>query len=62
MKFKVSDDKELVAEIREKIKQNGGFCPCKLIHNDDTRCICKEFMDQEKLGSCGCGLYIKLEA
>lgn len=61
MKFKVSDDKELVAEIKEKIKQNGGFCPCKLLKNEDTRCVCKEFTEQKELGSCGCGLYIKTE-
>lgn len=28
MRAHISDDKELVATIRESLKQNGGFCPC----------------------------------
>lgn len=61
MQIKVSDNKERVKEIREKIKANGGYCPCKLIKNKDTKCICKEFLDQKELGECHCGLYIKIE-
>lgn len=60
MKIRLSDNKELVAEIREKLKGNGGYCPCKIIRNDDTKCICKEFKEQ-KSGECHCGLYIKIE-
>lgn len=61
MKIKQTDDKEFAREVRRKIKENDGYCPCKLEKNDDTRCICKEFAEQEELGACGCGLYIKLE-
>jgi len=61
MQIKVSDNKERVKEIREKIKVNGGYCPCKLIKNEDTKCICKEFLEQKELGECHCGLYIKIE-
>ena len=58
MKIKVSDDKEHVKLIRQKLKENGGYCPCKIEKNNDTRCICKEFAEQES-GMCHCGLYIK---
>ena len=58
MKIKVSDDIEHVELIRQKLKENNGFCPCKLEKNNDTRCICKEFSEQES-GKCHCGLYIK---
>ena len=58
MKIKVSEDKEHVARIREQLKQNDGYCPCQLIRNDDTKCMCKEFREQET-GECHCGLYIK---
>lgn len=58
MKIELSTDKELVAEIRDKLKENGGYCPCKLEKTADTKCMCKEFQEQES-GECHCGLYIK---
>lgn len=44
--------------IRKAIKLNGGYCPCALVKTPDTKCICKDFLDQEE-GLCNCGLYIK---
>lgn len=61
MKIKLSDNKELVAEIRQKIKDNDGFCPCRLVKTEDTKCICKEFLEQTEPGECHCGLYHKVE-
>jgi len=58
MSIKLSEDKELVQEIREKIKENGDYCPCKIEKTDDTKCMCKEFREQEG-GECHCGLYVK---
>lgn len=60
MNIKVNSDKELVTRIREKLKENGGYCPCRLVKNEDTKCICKEFLEQEE-GMCHCGLYIKIK-
>lgn len=60
MRIKVSDNKELVKDIRTKIKENGGYCPCRIERNEDTKCICKEFREQ-KSGECHCGLYFKYE-
>lgn len=60
MKITVNTDKELVAIIREKLKANDGYCPCRLTKSDDTKCICKEFLEQED-GMCHCGLYIKVK-
>ena len=60
MKFRVTDDIELKEKIRQAIKENGGYCPCKLERNENTKCICKEFLEQG-LGPCHCGLYIKEE-
>ena len=59
MKIKLSNDKELVAEIKQKLKDNDGYCPCRLTKNDDAKCPCKEFRDQEEPGECHCGLYVK---
>ena len=58
MSIKLSEDKEIVQEIREKIKENGCYCPCKIEKTDDTKCMCKEFREQEG-GECHCGLYVK---
>ena len=58
--IRVSENKELVKTIREKLKENGGFCPCRLVKNEDTKCMCKEFREQEE-GECHCGLYVKIK-
>ncbi len=58
MVIKVSEDKELVEEIKTKLKENGGYCPCRLERTPDTKCMCKEFREQES-GDCHCGLFIK---
>lgn len=54
------EDKELVELIRQTLKQNGGYCPCALFKNEDTKCMCKDFKEQEE-GVCHCGLYIKIK-
>lgn len=61
MRIKVSDNKEVVEEVRKKLKENSGYCPCKLFKNEDTKCMCKEFREQTELGECHCGLYVKIE-
>lgn len=58
MMVKFNDDKELVAEIQQKLKENLGYCPCKLEKTQDTKCMCKGFREQKE-GMCHCGLYIK---
>lgn len=57
----INRDKEVVKDIKELINKNGGFCPCKIEKNEDTKCICKEFIEQEHTGYCNCGLYYKEE-
>ena len=60
MRIKVSEDKELVQEIREKLKENDNYCPCRIEKTPDTKCMCKEFREQS-VGECHCGLYVKVE-
>ena len=60
MEIKVNDDAKHVSEIRKKLKENDGYCPCRLEKNEDTKCICKEFLEQPN-GECHCGLYVKVE-
>lgn len=55
----INPDDELVAEVREALRANDGYCPCKVAHLPDNKCMCKQFRDQEE-GECDCGLYIKI--
>lgn len=61
MRIKVNPDKEYVKEIRDKLKENNGYCPCRISRTKDTKCMCKDFrdmVDEGKSGVCHCGLYI----
>ena len=60
LKIVVNDDKERVAYIREGLKRTGGYCPCKLIQDETTKCLCEEFREQEVEGYCHCRLYKKV--
>lgn len=65
MKIIQNPDKEYVRDIKKQLKDNGGYCPCQLIKNEDTRCRCKLFRDQlsrGELGACHCGLWIAVES
>jgi ferredoxin-thioredoxin reductase catalytic subunit len=39
-----------------EVKNNGGYCPCLLIKNEDTKCPCKDKRENKK---CICGLFIE---
>ena len=60
LKVKISEDTELVNQIRAKLKERNGLCPCKINDIPENHCMCKDFLNQE-LGECHCGLYIKTE-
>lgn len=59
MKIVTNPDIEYVKEVKKQLKSNSGYCPCKLEKTKDTKCMCKEFREQES-GMCHCGLYIKI--
>lgn len=59
--IKLNPDTELVTEIKNKLKENNGYCPCRILKTPDTKCMCKEFRDminEGKTGFCHCGLYV----
>ena len=58
MRVKRNPDIEHANEIRRRLKDNNGYCPCSLVKTPDTKCMCKEFLDMDE-GMCHCGLYIK---
>lgn len=59
--LRLNEDEEQVKLVREALEQNDGHCPCAIEHNDDTKCMCKDFRDKMKdvnfKGYCHCGLY-----
>lgn len=59
-KIVINGDSKVVTEIRKALAANEGYCPCKLVHTPDTKCMCREFREQPS-GMCHCGLYIKME-
>jgi len=64
MRIIYNEDLDLVEEIQRRLRETGGYCPCALSHNKDTKCMCKEFREQVKAGikgECNCGLYEAIE-
>lgn len=63
MAVKLNEDEEVVKVIKDGLKRNDGYCPCRLEKNNDTKCMCKEFREQIKdpnfEGYCHCMLYYK---
>ena len=50
-------------KIKKLIEQADGYCPCVLkeMRNEDTKCLCKNFREQNYEGFCHCGCYKKTE-
>ena len=52
---------EVNPDIKQLVIENGGYCPCTVVKNPDTKCICKEFREQKHAGACHCGRFEKVE-
>jgi hypothetical protein len=60
MKIKFNEDKKKVKKIQKELKANNGYCPCSPMQIPETKCMCKEFREQNYEGECHCGLYVKV--
>ena len=60
MKIVKNPNTEVYNKVSEALKDNDGYCPCVLIKNADTKCICKSFIEQQEPGECHCGRYVKV--
>ncbi len=62
-KITLNPDKKYVESLRERMRQNGGYCPCRLQRIPENICICGEFRKQMAdpafEGYCHCKLYYK---
>ncbi len=63
MRITTNPDKEQVKKIRALLKETHGYCPCVLPsqYSDDTKCMCKDFLENVEEGFCHCGLYKKIK-
>ena len=63
MRVKLNPDQRIVEAVRAGLERTGGYCPCRVEQNEDTKCMCKEFRetfdDPEFEGYCHCRLYYK---
>ena len=63
MRVKLNPDKEYADDIKAKLKQNGGYCPCRTQRTEEFKCMCTEFKNQiadpDFEGFCHCMLYYK---
>jgi len=60
MVTEINPDEEFVKELRKSLRMNGGYCPSLMMKTKDSKCMCKEFREQETEGYCRCGLYHKV--
>ena len=63
MKISYNPDQEIVDSVKQGLERTGGYCPCRLVQNEDTKGMGKEFREQIKdptfEGFCHCLLYYK---
>lgn len=64
MKYRLSDDKNTVNFITQKLNDNYGYCPSVMDSRGDEhyKCPCDDFIDNVGKGeTCRCGLYVKVK-
>lgn len=52
--------REIDPSVKSLVFQNDGYCPCAVQRTPDTKCMCKEFREQETPGPCHCGRFEKV--
>ena len=60
MKIIINPDAAVYKDVTDAVNENGGYCPCAISNTEDTRCPCREFIEQETEGECHCGRFIKI--
>ena len=58
--IRFTTDEDVKEVVLRALKNNQGYCPCRLEKTPDTKCMCKEFREQEEPGLCHCGLYERI--
>ena len=62
-KVRLNDNEAVVNSVKEGLKRTGGYCPCRVEHTEENKCMCQEFraqiQDPTFEGYCHCMLYYK---
>lgn len=61
MKIYKNPNTEEFAEISNAVEANEGYCPCMLVKDDDTKCMCKDFRESAETDFCHCGRFYKVK-
>ena len=56
MSIRLNEDQEIVALIREGLKQKDGYCPCRFEKKEEFKA---QMADPDFEGYCHCRLYYK---
>lgn len=59
--IKRNSDVEKFQQVSSAVLENDGYCPCMIVKDESTKCVCEEFLNQPYTGLCRCGRYEKLE-
>lgn len=63
MKITLNPNSEIVNTVKEGLKRNNGYCPCRREKIEENKCMCEEFKkqinDPDFEGYCHCMLYYK---
>ena len=51
---------EVNPDFRKAVEDNDGYCHCMVERTPDTKCMCKDFREQEEPGECHCGRFEKV--
>lgn len=57
---RLNPNSEVADDIKKKVAENEGYCPCEILKTEDTKCMCKDFkekINRKVAGFCHCGLY-----
>ena len=52
---------EINPDFKKHVDANDGYCPCLIERSPDTKCMCKDFREQQEAGQCHCGRFEKVE-
>jgi len=60
-----TENKELWETVQKGLQSNKEkygkrYCPCSIIRNNNTVCMCKEFRESPSGTTCHCGIYTKV--
>ena len=61
LKFFKNPNEEEYKEISEAVEVNDGYCPCAVSKTDDTKCMCKDFRENDSTDFCHCGRFYKVK-